>query len=90
MAFIFSFQSDDDMAWRSMISFGAVISLLLFVGVCIMPESPRWLVEKNKLAQARHVLRRISECKDPDNMDSDIEHKIKGRPTAIYLTMFLA
>ena len=38
----------DFYAWRVMIGAGAVPSVLLFVGVWFMPESPRWLMSKGR------------------------------------------
>lgn len=45
-------------AWRWMIGLAVVPSLLLFVGMIFMPETPRWLVSKDRDEDAREVLRR--------------------------------
>jgi len=45
-------------AWRWMIGLAVVPSVLLFVGMLFMPETPRWLVSKDREEEAREVLRR--------------------------------
>lgn len=45
--------------WRYMIGFGIIPSILLFVGMYFVPESPRWLVMKNKISDAMTTLQII-------------------------------
>ncbi len=45
-------------AWRWMIGLAVVPSALLFFGMLFMPETPRWLVSKDRDEEAREVLRR--------------------------------
>jgi sugar porter (SP) family MFS transporter len=49
------------LGWRVMLGIGAAPSVLLALMVSGMPESPRWLVMKGRLADARAVLDRIAE-----------------------------
>jgi SP family arabinose:H+ symporter-like MFS transporter len=46
-------------SWRWMFASAIVPSLALFVGVFFVPESPRWLMEKGREANARSVLDRM-------------------------------
>lgn len=50
-----------DNAWRWMLGIQAVPSLLYFVMVFLVPESPRWLAKKGKTAEAERVLGGIGE-----------------------------
>ncbi|WP_046247171.1 sugar porter family MFS transporter [Hymenobacter terrenus] len=45
--------------WRWMFTSQAAPALLFFVGLFFVPESPRWLVKKRLLDQARAVLKRV-------------------------------
>lgn len=46
-------------SWRWMFAAAMVPSLALFAGVFFVPESPRWLMEKGREANARTVLERM-------------------------------
>ncbi|HEU5395629.1 MAG TPA: sugar porter family MFS transporter [Verrucomicrobiae bacterium] len=45
--------------WRWMFGITAVPSLLFFLGMFFVPESPRWLVKNGKFSGAKTVLQRI-------------------------------
>lgn len=45
-------------AWRWMIALAVIPSVLLFLGMLFMPETPRWLASKDRDEEAREVLRR--------------------------------
>lgn len=48
-----------DGVWRIMFAICAVPAIALFFGMLRMPESPRWLVEKGREAEALAVLRTV-------------------------------
>ncbi|KAL6856187.1 hypothetical protein ACP4OV_018989 [Aristida adscensionis] len=75
------------LSWRVMLGIGAVPSALLGLTVAGMPESPRWLVMKGRLADARAVLEkaldtpeeaaeRLADIKEaagiPKDLDGDV------------------
>ena len=57
--------------WRWMLWFGAVPAAVLALGTYYLPESPRWLVEHDRIEEARGVLSRI---RDRDEVDEEIEN----------------
>lgn len=61
--------------WRWMLGSALIPALLLFIGSMILPESPRYLVEKGRVDEARDVLHelRAKTNQDPDKELSDIQ-----------------
>ncbi|KAL6657698.1 hypothetical protein ACP70R_005478 [Stipagrostis hirtigluma subsp. patula] len=49
------------LGWRLMLGIGALPSALLALMVFAMPESPRWLVMKGRIAEARLVLGKVAD-----------------------------
>jgi MFS family permease len=52
---------NDNIEWRSMLAVGMILPvvMMLLIGCKIMPESPRWLVSKNRRNDASNVLRMV-------------------------------
>jgi len=50
-----------DNAWRWMLGVQAIPSLLFFVMVFLVPESPRWLIKRNRADEAADVLKEVGE-----------------------------
>ncbi|MES2276529.1 MAG: sugar porter family MFS transporter [Bacteroidota bacterium] len=46
--------------WRAMFGLGAIPALLFFGGLFIVPESPRWLIQKGRIAEGQDIINRIS------------------------------
>ena len=46
-------------AWRWMFGLGAVPAMLFLLGVLSLPESPRWLAQNGRMAEANYVLCQI-------------------------------
>ena len=63
--------------WRWMFALGAIPAIILLVGMMVLSESPRWLVSRNKLKEARAVLARIV---SPDKIDQEVR-SIQGSLT---------
>ena len=47
-------------AWRWMLAVMGAPAFLFFVALLFVPESPRWLMQKNRKEEAFHVLKRIN------------------------------
>jgi putative MFS transporter len=55
-----------DTSWRWVIGFGTVVSLWALVIHRFVPESPYWLAEKGRLAEAKSAIDRLADGRIPD------------------------
>lgn len=55
VSYLFSFSGN----WRAMFACAAIPALALMIGLLWIPESPRWLMEKNRIAEALTVMNRV-------------------------------
>ncbi|WP_339229069.1 sugar porter family MFS transporter [Oceanobacillus sp. FSL K6-2867] len=53
----------NDGVWRYMLVIAAVPAVVLWIGMYIVPESPRWLIHKRKMSEGLHVLQQVREPK---------------------------
>lgn len=56
-----------DNAWRLMFWAGFVPAIILFVGMLLVPESPRWLLSKGRDDEAKSVLNKLREPKEAED-----------------------
>ena len=68
--YVISSLSLGDIAWRWMFGLEAIPALVFFLLLFLNPRSPRWLVSKNLLEEARHVIEKLGS--DKDNVDEEI------------------
>lgn len=57
-----------DVSWRFPIAFQIIFGLIIIFGVYALPESPRWLLTKERFDEAEHIMAALmnSEISDPD------------------------
>jgi SP family arabinose:H+ symporter-like MFS transporter len=63
--------------WRWKLGVAAIPAAFFFLMLFTIPRSPRWLVQKNRMEEARLALRLIGE----DNIDSEIRDMVRARET---------
>lgn len=66
LAFVFNailgnLLGDTAHVWRYMLVIASLPAVVLWFGMLIMPESPRWLASKGKIGEALQVLRKVRE-----------------------------
>lgn len=67
-----------DNNWRWMLAVMAVPSFLLFMALLLVPESPRWLVERNQMTVAMGILKRINGAKEANREFEEIQQTLKA------------
>lgn len=63
-------------AWRWMFGLGTLPSALFLIGVFFLPESPRWLVSRNRIEDARNVLLKIGDSNFANDSIASIEESL--------------
>jgi sugar porter (SP) family MFS transporter len=81
VSYLVSYAFSNSGAWRWMLGVGMIPAAILFVGMLPLPESPRWLLAKDRRQDALGVLRRIRhEEHNPEAELAEIEavHKMQA------------
>ncbi len=65
MAYLVNAMFADDGEWRAVFALAAVPATMLFTGMLLLPNSPRWLVMRDRVDEAREVLKRVRDPEDP-------------------------
>ena len=63
--------------WRWMLFAGIVPGLILFIGMCFMHDTPRWLISKKREEEARMVFKKIEPELDTEKEIKDIQKTIR-------------
>ncbi|WP_131116425.1 sugar porter family MFS transporter [Lichenihabitans psoromatis] len=65
--------------WRFMFGLAAIPSVALIIGMWWLPDSPRWLIGKSKVDQARQILQRARTGSDVEPEIADIQKSMKDQ-----------
>jgi SP family arabinose:H+ symporter-like MFS transporter len=66
----------EGVCWRWMFASECIPVAILVLGLLFVPESPRWLVEKGRLSEARNILTRVAGQANAEQEIAEIESAI--------------
>jgi SP family xylose:H+ symportor-like MFS transporter len=66
-----------NIGWRWMFGSEIIPSILYLVFIFLIPESPRWLLQKGKSEQAAAVLEKINAAEDVAQVQSEIQNSLE-------------
>ncbi|KAJ5917241.1 hypothetical protein N7466_010795 [Penicillium verhagenii] len=81
--FGFYFVTGSSVSWRFPLAFQIVLSLVVLSFVMFFPESPRWLVKKGRVEEARVILAALA---DVDENSEEITLEIRDIETSLVLS----
>jgi sugar porter (SP) family MFS transporter len=89
VSYLVSYAFSGSGAWRWMLGVGMIPAVILLVGMLPLPESPRWLLAKDRRQDALGVLRRIRhEEHNPEAELAEIEAVHKMQAGVSYQDLF--
>jgi sugar porter (SP) family MFS transporter len=89
VSYLVSYALSGSGSWRWMLAVGLIPAAILFIGMLPLPESPRWLLAKDRRQDALGVLRRIRhEEHNPEAELAEIEAVHKMQAGVSYRDLF--
>jgi sugar porter (SP) family MFS transporter len=76
VAYLVDYALSGSQGWRLMFGLAAVPSISLVAGMWMLPDSPRWLISRSKIAQATLALRRLRTESDISPEIADIQQSM--------------
>jgi SP family galactose:H+ symporter-like MFS transporter len=77
IAYLVDYAFSSSGGWRYMFGLATIPSVLLVVAMWRLPDSPRWLISKSMLDQAKRVLQRARTVPDVGPEIADIQNSMK-------------
>ena len=65
--------ANTDYNWRWMLASGMIPAVILLTGILFLHDTPRWLISKNKIDEAKEVFKKISRVEDIDRQIAEIQ-----------------
>ena len=77
VAYLVDYAFSGSKDWRYMFGLAAIPSIGLVIGMWILPDSPRWLISKSKIKEAKQVLLRVRTEADVTPEITDIQKSME-------------
>jgi SP family galactose:H+ symporter-like MFS transporter len=77
IAYLVDYAFSPIQGWRYMFGLAAIPSIALVIGMWWLPDSPRWLISKSKVDQARQILQRARTASDVGPEIADIQKSME-------------
>lgn len=68
--------ANTELNWRWMLGSGTVPAVILLTGILFLHDTPRWLISKNRIDEARQVFRRILKKEEVEAHISEIQETL--------------
>jgi hypothetical protein len=63
-----------------------MILIAFRIGLCFLPDSPRWLVMRGRHTEARHLLARLADAPvDSEEVDTELTMRLKRKARTAHL-----
>lgn len=82
VAYLVDYAFSASQGWRYMFGLAALPAIGLVIGMWWLPDSPRWLIGKSRIDEARKVLKRAGPTSDVDQEIKEIQHGMTRRAKA--------
>lgn len=63
--------------WRWMLGSGLLPAIILFIGICFLGDTPRWLISKNKDKEAKDIFKKINPEVNADQQIKEIRDTLQ-------------
>jgi sugar porter (SP) family MFS transporter len=77
VAYLVDYAFSSSAGWRYMFGLAAIPSFALIIGMWRLPDSPRWLISKSKVEEARQILQRARTVSDVSPEITDIQKSME-------------
>ena len=77
VAYLVDYAFSSIAGWRYMFGLAAIPSIVLVIGMWCLPDSPRWLISKSKIDEARRILQRVRTASDVGPEIAEIQQSMK-------------
>lgn len=74
--------------WRAMFAIGIIPAILLAVGMFFLPESPRWLVVRGRIDEAKKALSRVREISEVEEEVASIVRSVQDHQSISWKKAF--